>query len=239
MDDSSEPRTSADREAYLECSHYLGNIGWLMGQYDHEADHALAIRANRFLVEARQYLAAALRYLTSAEQRECYEQHFNDLSERVVSALGAICEGDKIASARDTDARIRRTTLLNLYMLSRMLGHGNKQIYRDIAAWTNKKAGAIEQALRGYAAPYIERRISLADGLSCAFCGIDVESLADFDTFELMSKLNQRSAEALVKHGLLPPKDGKYPGKEPKVHLLSKQKAAELILRARAKKWAG
>lgn len=200
-----------DRAAYLACGNSLSNAEWLMGHYDKAPDDGLALRAFHHLREAEKHLDAALRHHTDAGLRERYRQLFSSLRERVLAAVGAIREGVKITAGRNIDARVRRTTILNLYRLAQMLGHGINDRYRDIATRTRSTPEAIEQALRGYAEPYMNRNIQREDGLLCAFYGIDVETLAGLDKFELVEKvpgLSEAQATALILAARGPEKAG-------------------------------
>lgn len=211
-DSSSQLPLTPEREAYLLCGSALSNVAWLMAQYEKSTDHGLALRAFVHLREAEKHLEGALRHHTDAGQLELYKQRFNTLRACVMSAIEAIEKvnaGAKITAARDLDAKVRRATLLNLYMLSQMLGRGINESYRDVAERTQNTRGAVELALRGYAKPYMARGVDLQDGLLCAFYDIDVETpaelkvLAELDTFELMDKipgLSDRGAAALILH---------------------------------------
>ncbi|MHB8391853.1 MAG: hypothetical protein ACYDBH_20130 [Acidobacteriaceae bacterium] len=235
-----EAQLTPERRSYLLCGRAQANAAWLMGlmgQYDKAADDGLALRACRHLREANRHLEAALRYHADARQRERYQQQFSTLLERVLSAIEAISEGAKLPAGRDLDAKTRRTTLLNLYVWSQKLGHGINESYRNIAAQTQSTPDAIEQALRGYAKPYMDRGIKREDGLLCAFHEIDIKTLAKLDKFEKCG-IKREDGLLCVSYGIGVKKLADFANFElmEKVLELSEEKADDLILRARGLK---
>jgi hypothetical protein len=195
-----DQQPTPERTAYFLCGNAQSNAAWLLKQYELSKYSGLALRAFHHLREAEKHLKAALVYHDDSAARLRYQSQFDDLRERINTAIATISEGSKITSARDIDERVNRSTILSLYHLA-LLNSSVRQAYRDVARRTQSSHEAVEQLLRRIARPYMDRKIDRENGLLLALHDIDVDTLADLDAYELRDKvpgISEEDAAALI-----------------------------------------